>query len=164
MYLRIDSSASEYTTLINSAVNSWVHTTDILVTPISLASTTNKSSSYFDIYETSMPGSSNTVAGTYIYVKNVGCINPGFIAPNQNYSWTEIVLNSDVFPYLQSRVYNGLTGDQNRQGTIAHEFGHAMGLAHSNSNPDVIMCQLGYDRRVYTPMEDDLAGINYLYE
>lgn len=101
------------------------------------------------------------MAGTYIYVKNVGCINPDLEAPNQNYSWTEIILNSNSFPNLQ--VNNGLTTAENQQGTVAHEFGHAMGLAHSNNNPDVIMCQLKYGRRVYMPMADDANGINSLY-
>ncbi len=161
----IDESASEYTSIIDDAVSTWVHTTSRLniTTPISLSRTTTKSSSYFDIYQNSMPGSDGVVAGTYIYVKNVGCINPDFEAPNQNYSWTEIILNSDVFPDLQKLVNNGLTGEQNRQGTVAHEFGHAMGLAHDNKNPDVIMCQLGSGRRVYLPMADDANGINSLY-
>ena len=159
----IDSSASGYTTIIDNAVSTWVHTTSRLniTTPISLSRTTVKSSSYFDVYLEEMPGSSSTVAGTYIYVKNVGCINPGLEAPNQNYSWTEIILNSNSFPNLQ--VNNGLTTAENQQGTVAHEFGHAMGLAHSNNNPDVIMCQLKYGRRVYMPMADDANGINSLY-
>ena len=46
--------------------------------------------------------------------------------------------------------------------TIAHEFGHVMGLAHSY-NSNVIMCQLGNNRRVYMPTSDDLNGINDLY-
>lgn len=159
----IDSSASGYTTIIDNAVSTWVHTTSRLniTTPISLSRTTVKSSSYFDVYLEEMPGSSSTVAGTYIYVKNVGCINPDLEAPNQNYSWTEIILNSNSFPNLQ--VNNGLTTAENQQGTVAHEFGHAMGLAHSNNNPDVIMCQLKYGRRVYMPMADDANGINSLY-
>lgn len=56
-----------------------------------------------------------------------------------------------------------LSADEKRQGTMAHEFGHAMGLAHSNNNPDVIMCQLRYGRRVYLPMADDANGINSLH-
>lgn len=159
----VDSSASSYSTMISNAVSSWVNTTSRLgiTTPISIASTSTKSSSYFDIYYLSMPGSSNTVAGTYFYVKNVGCINPNLEAPNQNYSWTEIHLNSSVFPNLTGNTY--LTADQKRQGTVAHEFGHAMGLAHSNNNMYVIMCQLASGRRVYLPMTDDANGINSLY-
>lgn len=159
----VDSSASSYTTLIDDAVSSWVHTTSRLsiTTPISLSRTTTKSSSYFDVYLLAMPGSSNTVAGTYFYVKNVGCINPNLEGPNQNWSWTEIHLNSNSFPTLS--VSNSLTDDQNRQGTIAHEFGHAMGLAHNNNNTNVIMCQLKYGRKVYLPMADDANGINSIY-
>ncbi len=160
----IDSSASSYTSLIDDAVSSWVHTTSRLgiTTPISLSRTTTKSSSYFDVYLLAMPGSSNTVAGTYLYVKNVGCINPTLNeAITQNWSWTEIHLNSNSFPTLSDN--SNLTANEKRQGTVAHEFGHAMGLAHSNNNPDVIMCQLKHDRRVYLPMADDANGINSLY-
>lgn len=159
----IDSSASGYTTLIDNAVSSWVQTTSRLgiTTPISLSRTTTKSSSYFDVYLVAMPGFSNTVAGTFFYVKNVGCINPGLEGPNQNWSWTEIDLNSNEFPTLTKNDY--LSADEKRQGTVAHEFGHAMGLAHSNNNPNVIMCQLKSGRRVYLPMADDANGINSLY-
>ena len=38
-----------------------------------------------------------------------------------------------------------------------------MGLAHSY-NSNVIMCQLGNNRRVYMPTSDDLNGINDLYQ
>lgn len=159
----VDSSASDYKTLISDAVSSWVYTTSRLgiTTPISLKNTTTKSTSYFDVYLLELPGNSNTVAVTYMYVKNVGCINPDSSAPDQNWSWTEIHLNSNSFSTLS--VDNSLTDDQNRQGTIAHEFGHAMGLAHSNNNTEVIMCQLKYGRKVYLPMADDLNGINSLY-
>lgn len=160
----IDDSASGYTSLIDDAVSSWVHTTSRLgiTTPISLSRTTTKSSSYFDVYLSVIPGSSNTVAGTYLFVKNVGCINPNLnedIA--QNWSWAEIRLNSNVFPNLTGNSY--LSAGEKRQGTVAHEFGHAMGLAHSNDNPGVIMCQLQYGRRVYLPTVDDANGINSLY-
>lgn len=159
----VDSSASNYSTMIDAAVSTWVHTTSRLgiTTPISLARTTTKSSSYFDVYMKAMPGSTTTVAGTYFYVKNVGCINPNLQGPNQNYSWTEIDLNSNSFPSLAAN--SSLSADEKRQGTIAHEFGHAMGLAHSNDNPKVIMCQLKANRSVYMPMADDAQGVNALY-
>lgn len=159
----IDSSASDYTSLINNAVSTWVGTTARLniTTPISLENTTTKTSSYFDVYMYELQGASNGVAATFFYVKNVGCINPDLsTGPNQNYSWTEIVLNSTTFPNLQANSV--LTATEKQQGTIAHEFGHAMGLAH-NSNVSSIMCQLQGGRRVYMPMVDDANGINYLY-
>ena len=44
----VDTSASSYSTMIGNAVSSWVHTTSRLgiTTPISIASTSTKSSSY----------------------------------------------------------------------------------------------------------------------
>lgn len=162
----IDSSAGSYTTLIDNAVSSWVQTTSRLgiTTPISLSRTTTKSSSYFDVYLVALPGKPNTIAGTYLYVKNVGCINPTLNDPiTQNWSWTEIHLNSNVFT-KSIPADNSLSDDENRQGTVAHEFGHAMGLAHNNSNPYVVMCQTSASRKVYLPMADDANGINSLYK
>ena len=50
--------------------------------------------------------------------------------------WAKVNLNTPVMNTLSTF---------NQQGTIAHEFGHGMGLAHVYSTGSV-MCQLGYGR------------------
>lgn len=76
--------------------------------------------------------------------------------PNtQNWGWNKIMINFPSFNTLS--VYH-------RKGTIAHEMGHAFGLAHSTNN-SVIMAQYGNHARIYnTAQKDDLNGINYLYK
>lgn len=63
--------------------------------------------------------------------------------------------------YEKSRLFNGY-GSGN--GTIAHEAGHAFGLAHNQGNPKSIMCQTGSGRSVSSAQICDLKGINHLYK
>lgn len=47
--------------------------------------------------------------------------------------------------------------------TIAHEFGHALGLTHRISKKDSIMCQLGQGRTVDKPSSIETVIVNHLY-
>lgn len=70
-----------------------------------------------------------------------------------NWDMNLIEINNPVMPTLSA---------YEQQGTMAHEIGHAMGLAH-NDNHYSIMCQLGNGRVVSNPDSDDVNGVNYLY-
>ena len=59
--------------------------------------------------------------------------------------------------------FNKLTKN-GRKGTIAHEAGHAFGLAHNQGNPKSIMCQTKYGRAVSSAQICYLKGINHLYK
>ncbi|BCJ64892.1 matrixin family metalloprotease [Polymorphospora rubra] len=53
-----------------------------------------------------------------------------------------------------------------KQGVAAHEFGHALGLAHTTTTPIKLMYPYDSNRHsagVTTPQSDDRAGINALY-
>lgn len=90
-------------------------------------------------------GNNNTLATTYNFRE--------FIFWG-DYVDSAIELNYDEYGSLSSF---------NKKGTMSHEFGHALGLAHDNSNPNVIMCQLGSGRVVNSAQSDDLNGISFLY-
>lgn len=170
-YFYITSSASSYTSLIQSAVSSWVYTSQNpgVTTPISIVRTYTQSQSVFDVYyESKYPSYEGILAGTFYYIYST-CLNPNAEWPTSNWGWSTIILNSPNFGSIGAQ--NGLTANQNKQGTIAHEFGHAMGLAHPLSviggfvdyYPNRIMCQLANGRYVYTPSSGDCYVINHLY-
>lgn len=118
----ISSSASGFTNIINNAAYDWAHWSNPLVmTPVSSSYATHmdfygKPTSYWYPY--------NGVLGeTKFYTSSGSTIDPNI----GNWFYADIYLNNDS-------VYN-------YQGTAAHEMGHALGLAHWNSNPYSIMAQ-----------------------
>jgi hypothetical protein len=153
-YYFVTTSAQYYSALTADAVTSWVATTSRLgiTTPISILKTTTQSQSLFDIYLITMAGDYNTIAQTDLFVGATNVSNGS--NPTQSWGWTKINLNNNVIP--NETIYV-------KQGTIAHEFGHCMGLAHNNANPGTIMCQMKYNRTVNQPQADDCNGINFLY-
>lgn len=73
----------------------------------------------------------------------------GIIDPNVN-DWNYCAIYVNTF-------YNATTA------TIAHEFGHVMGLAHNNSNPNSIMCQSAFGRVATVPSNYDRSLLSYKY-
>lgn len=74
--------------------------------------------------------------------------------PYTDYVYTEIFINDTTMHNLNV---------DNMRGTIAHEIGHTLGLAHNNSNPQSIMCQTGYGRSVQTVQQIDNTAVVNLY-
>ncbi|MFD1323008.1 matrixin family metalloprotease [Micromonospora sonneratiae] len=101
----------------------------------------------------------NTVAWTGVTRKKGTVQDPptpcvgGFFATGQ----VEVVINwTSVSSYTTAQ----------KQGVAAHEFGHALGLAHNTSSPIKLMYPYDSNRHsagVTTPQSDDKAGINALY-
>jgi len=163
-YYYVTSSASGLSSMIGRAVNSWVYTTSSVgvTTPISIAKTSTQSASVFDVYYDSASFASydGLAAVTHMYVYGTNVQSPNYIgAPYQNWGWSKIIINPNLFYSLPT---NGASLSTTQQGTIAHEFGHAMGLSHNYSRY-VLMCTLGNGRVVNTPTVDDCNGINHLY-
>lgn len=140
-YYWIDSSASGISNTILAAYNSWIYTSNILETPISWRQTTTKASGTVEFYTYSSIDGSNGYTSFWRYSNAV--------SPRQeNWGWCMIYYNN----YYDAG-----------QATIAHEIGHTMGLDENNTNPDTVMCQAAYNRRVTTPQLGDLQGINAKY-
>lgn len=153
-YYYIVSNAGSHADLINGSIKQWVNTTSRLgyTTSLSFAKTTNRSNSVLDYMTTSGKGnhSDGVLAWTEFY-KSGKNINPSTV--NWKYCYVKIYKTN----------FNKLTKN-GRKGTIAHEAGHAFGLAHNQGNPKSIMCQTKYGRAVSSAQICDLKGINHLYK
>lgn len=155
-YYYVTSSAVGITDKIKSAVDSWVYTTQRLsiTTPISIKRTTVQSQSVFDVYITDQLSSQSAKGETYFYNGSTRLNNNSNEFPYNDWTWAKILISP-------SFISDSTFTESQKTGTIAHEFGHAMGLGHSSYN-FTIMCTIG-TRIVQQPQSDDLAGINYLY-
>ena len=60
--------------------------------------------------------------------------------------------------------FNALNSTQKKE-TAVHEFGHTIGLGHTQSYNDTIsvMRAYGFNNKPY-PLSDDKAGLNYIYK
>ena len=150
-YFWIDSTAASLTDIISEVRYEWVNTSDILTTSILIRKIANQRSSVFDIYQQQIYPHSLEILGQSFFFNES---NQDMGVPTKDYKWTQIILNTSNF--------NSLTSSQ-KKGTIAHEFGHCMGLAHS-TNPNRIMSQLGSGRVATRANYTDLATINHIYD
>ena len=160
----ISNSASGYTDLIQKAVNSWVYTTNEgphVSTPISIVRTTNYSSSVFDVYCGSpLSAPSGALGLTEMYCFGNVPVGINGNTPTSNWEYAVITLIEPNFSNIPARY--SLSANDNKQATIAHEFGHAMGLSHTLKNW-CIMCTFDNDRNTLRANTEDLAVINHLY-
>ena len=92
----------------------------------------------------------NGVADFFQY--GVGQINEDGFGPEANYDWSRISLNDT---YLNDDDSDDITA------TAKHEFGHSLGLAHSDTK-DAIMYK-NRDRNTINVESDDVNGVKKLY-
>lgn len=149
MYYYVDSSASGYTTLINNAIDNWV-VTGWGWNPIYLAPVASNNGTALDFYLRGSDQLGYSILGQTTFYNS----SEVQVGSNTDWFFAKIELNSSTLPNIS---YN------NRQGTISHEIGHGLGLAHQNSNTSSIMCTLGSGRTVYTVDQISHNAINTLY-
>ena len=150
MYYYVDSSASGYTTLINDAIDNWV-VTGWGWNPIYLAPVASNNGTALDFYLKYSDQLSYSILGLTSYYNSseieVNCTTTDWF-------FAKIDLNGSSLPTIS---YN------QRQGTISHEIGHGLGLAHQDSNTGSIMCSYSAGRTVYTVDQTSHNAINTLY-
>lgn len=160
-YYYVDSSCSStMTSDIATAWSQWINTTSSvgITTPISVVKTSTQSSSVFDFYYRNQYEEEDGVYGVTLFWLYSTQVSPTGYMPTQNWGWTQIILNNPNFVSLPRS-----SGGLNRQkGVIAHEIGHAMGLAHV-SDPNRLMYPYGNTVNVDSCTSDELNGINSLY-
>ncbi|MFD0318016.1 matrixin family metalloprotease [Streptomyces flavalbus] len=147
-YYWLDSTASNsHPVAIENGVNHWNNTTD---TKVWYVSTLDKSKSRMDFYRQSST-SNSYCAVTYWYIDT-----SRVSASDTDWVWGKVTID----PLLADASRCGSSG--HRDGIIAHEVGHVMGLAH-NSNSSSLMYTYVSGTTVDAPIGDDRNGINYLY-
>lgn len=147
----VDSSASSYTSSINTGINRW---TNSGYSPSDFIHMTAVSSNYatdVDYYafdEEDFPVSSVTALTTYFSSSGMGTSDA------RPYYYTEILINKDAFASFTSFE---------KIGTMAHELGHAFGLDENNKNTSSIMCQISSGRTVNKVSSEDYATVVDIY-
>lgn len=155
-YYYKDSSVMTYSDHIDNARWIWEHT-GVGANPIYLSLKDNTQGTIVDFY-----GEDGTFWGIYAH---------RVLAETRYFNGSGTILNPDTSNWLYSEIYvNNDTmskiNDQERQGTMSHELGHAFGLAHwpdNNINQYSIMCQLNQGRKVFTVQAVDNEAINLKY-
>lgn len=141
-----DSSINEYSESVDYGIQYW----NGISSQVSVNRTTTQSYSKCDVYWGNyLPGNYVTPGMTELMLN--GQVLTSF---DVNWSWCRIKMNSNKFNY------SGMTYEQ-RKGSICHEYGHFLGMAHV-SNYGSVMCTLEMNRQVQTPQQFDkdvLIGI-----
>jgi hypothetical protein len=144
-YYYVDGSAGAYLGTATAAMDDWIYTTERtgITTPISFLRTTYRPASIIDVFQI------NYVAPWWGFTTHYN--GDAEIEPTDgNWSWTLVQLDG---AFAQCR---------NQQGVIAHEMGHALGLAHVDTMSSVMYVDIAYTS-VTAAVADDLYGINHLY-
>lgn len=148
----VDSTASSYTSYINTGISRWTNGGH---SPSDFINMTAVSSNYAtDVDYYAQPEEDFILAFSIAetsFFSSSGISGSGSVP----YYYSEIRINTDEFPSRTSFQ---------KIGTMAHEFGHAMGLAENNSNTSSIMCQLSSGRTVNTVSNEDYATVVSIYE
>lgn len=119
--------------------------------PISYTETTVKAQSRLDFYHPAHPESAGLCGYTEWFVDTTE-IDPAV----QNWWWAKVSLTNNLTDI--DKCGPGI----HRKAIVAHEQGHAMGLAHAVRS-DRLMYTWIATTTVNDPQPDDIAGINYLY-
>lgn len=158
MYYYVDSGASKYSSQISKSAENWMKpgwSNDISLYPVSSKSGTNVDFYSHGESDSFFAKSPNTIGRTLFFNNNNNEIDSNDfvnLSPWVVWSWSQIHLN-DKF---SSQSYF--------QGTITHEIGHFLGLAHENNYPEYsIMAQMSCGRKVQTVQKFDNDMVNYLY-
>lgn len=148
---------------IDTAVSKWVNSNGGATrTSLSFRRTTNRPSSKID-YIFANYGNTGWFGRTDYYNGQALVATPGQ-GPNRNYYWAEIKMNKYKFYNNASFSMIGGIGDV-RECIASHEFGHAIGLAHTpNKDAGSTRKVMRQDfPRVFSPAQAELQEVARMY-
>lgn len=147
----VDSSASSYTSYINTGINRW---TNSGYSPSDFINMTAVSSNYATDVDYYALDEDDFMYGGVIAITDFFTSSGTESSGQSSYYYSEITINKGEMNSISN---------YNKIGTMAHELGHAMGLDENNSNTSSIMCQLGSGRTVNTVSSEDYATVVDIY-
>lgn len=162
IYIDNASNAGYWEKYIKGGANNWMYPGYGMSNPIYIQFVSSNYGSKMDFYCASNSFFANTApswvtvaACTEFYDSNENKVFPKI---NNSVSWyyAKIYINNDVFK-------KDSFSDNEAQGTIIHEMGHAFGLDHNNDNKYSIMCQSAQGRQVERVTTYDNNSINVKY-
>ena len=147
----VDSSASSYTSYINTGITRWTNGGHSPSNFINMTAVSSNYATDVDYYAKDMMDmfAVGALAETMYFTSSGGSS-----AGANPYYYAEITINIDNIADCTS---------YEKIGTMAHELGHALGLNENNSNPSRIMCQLGSGRTVNTVSAGEYAKVVEIY-
>lgn len=143
-----------YGGFIRNAVSQWnskVNATASDSTDVAFTQSTSPTGTTVDFFIGNY-GSTGWNGVADFFKNGEGQINQDGYGPTRNYDWSNLYLNDS---YLNDDSSTDITA------TAKHEFGHALGLAHSGTK-DAIMYK-DRTRNTYDVMYDDVTGVRKLY-
>ncbi|MCI9304382.1 matrixin family metalloprotease [Clostridium sp.] len=149
--------AQSHVLAFDTAMNKWVNSNGGLTyTPISYKKTSVQKNSDLDVYYDNY--GKTGYYGVTIYMLYQTQLVPEGAAPNQNWGWNKIKMNS--YPYVGGKPFYVSSQGSVGEHVASHEIGHCFGLAHTSNRNSVM-----YDNwpQPIAPNKADLDEVTSMY-
>ena len=147
----VDSTASSYTSYINTGIKRWTNSGYSPSNFIKMTAVSSNWATDVDYYAKNGKDMLiwSSLAETIFFTSSGSACGSAV-----QYYYAEITINKDNI---------GSTTSYERIGTMAHELGHAFGLNENNGDASKIMCQLDAGRTVNTVSAAEYAQVVSIY-